>query len=81
MPNLRELGFEVGSPPPLFWVRHVCFQLRLEHKALSLTKPSSWIGVENGPVYSIKRKTNLETKILEIGHMSRPNSFDLGFVS
>ena len=61
---------------PLFWVKTIRFQLRKEMKVLSLAKPSSWIGVKISYIF-ITRGANLETKLLEIRHMSRPNFFYL----
>lgn len=54
---------------------HFCFDL----EKLSLSKPPSWIGVgKKNPLK--KRGTILETKLLNVRHMSRSKSFYLDLV-
>ena len=51
----------------------MCYQLRSDTKVLSLTKPPSWIGVENGQLYSIKKRDRpKEIKLPKVRRTTRP---------
>lgn len=58
--NLEEIGFKVG---PSF-IGIVRVQLRSEAEgSISLTKLSSWIGIENEQFYPMKEGPNLKLSL------------------
>ena len=68
-------NFEIG---PSFLVEVVRVQLRSYIKIWGFANTLSWINVENGQFYPLKRGTNLETKLLKVRHMSSTKVFYLG---
>ena len=75
MPNFKELGFKVG--PSFSGGRIIRFQLWSKMRFLQGLKPSFPMGLETNGLTK-KKGTNLETKLLEVRHMSRPKFFYLG---
>jgi hypothetical protein len=56
----------------------ICFQLYSKTAVLQGLKPPFPIGVGKWTVLTTKRQVDLETKLLEIRHMLRPEFFYLG---
>ena len=63
---------------PLFLVKTICFQLKLEMEVLKPCKPTILNRNCRRTFMANKRGTNLETKLLEVRHMSRRRFFYLG---